>query len=214
MNEVTNWLTQVWRRAVVLPVLLHFARRDLKRGRLARAKARFLRCTQLVPFSFQAHFGLACIYLRERDYSRAQRELMLAKEIAPSRFRACKARLPELVGFIDSGFSDSVENVGNGTNQQVLSNGVSTASAVDDGWPGDWPRDRVGDLGGAWPGDGRSSSEHDIAHQASSEGPPFPGDFTNHDEWMKFRRMGPISTAEVATVDWDHVVSEIFRRDG
>ena len=186
MNEVTDWLTQIWRRTAVLPVLLHLARRDLKRGRLARAKARFLRCTQLVPFSFPAHFGLACIYLRERDYSRAQRELMLAREIAPSRFRACKARLSELGGFIDTSVGDGSTA---GAHPAALSNGVSTVSAVEDNW-----------LGESGSSDGWSA-----------DSPPFPGDFASHDEWMKFRRMGPISDAEVATVDWDHVVAQILR---
>lgn len=197
MNDVTDWLTQLWRRTVVLPVLLHLARRDLARGRLARAKARFLRCTQLVPFSFQAHFGLACIYLRERDYSRAQRELLLAKEIAPARYRECKERLPELVGLLDSGFSDAP---GGSTSQQILPGSVSTASAVEDGWPESRLPGGVPDL--VQPGSLPQGS-----------GGPRIGDCRDRGEWIKFRRMGPISEAEVATVDWDHVVSELQRRD-
>jgi len=98
MNALTDWCLQLYRRLVQVPCLLVVARRDLRRGRVVEAKARFIRCTHLVPFSFHAHFGLACIYLKERDFSRAQRELLLAQEIAPARFRAFQARLPELVG--------------------------------------------------------------------------------------------------------------------
>jgi len=172
MNEATAWIAQLWRRTFVLPVLLHLARRDLKRGRVAQAKARFLHCTQLVPFSFQAHFGLACIYLRERDYSRAQRELMLAKEIAPSRYRSYKARLPELVGLTDTAPSASAP--------QPAASEPAAPAAVHDDWP-------------------------------PESAPPFPGDFTDHDEWLKFRRMGPISSADAIGVDWDEVVARILR---
>ncbi len=92
MKSFTAWWLQLYRRLVQVPYLLLIARRDLGLGRVSEAKARFIRCTHLVPFSFHAHFGLACIYLKERDFSRAQRELLLAQEIAPARFRAFQER--------------------------------------------------------------------------------------------------------------------------
>ena len=101
MRGIASWLLHLWHRVVVVPWLLACARRDLARGDLPRAKARLLRATSLVPFSFKAHFGLACIYLKENDYSRAQRELMLAREIAPGRFRASKERLREFAGMAE-----------------------------------------------------------------------------------------------------------------
>lgn len=96
MDLSGNWWTRTWRRLAVVPVLLLLARRDLRRGRIARAKARYIRCTHLVPFSFHAHFGLACIYIRERDWLRARRELVLAREIAPRRYRVFESRIPDL----------------------------------------------------------------------------------------------------------------------
>ena len=175
MSGITTWFVHVWRRALVVPALLALARRDLTRGELAGAKARFLRCTHLVPFSFQAHFGLACIYLRERDFSRAQRELMLAREIAPSRFRASKGRLPEFAGLTEPSPALARKTTGL-TSLPLLKAGET-----------------VGNLPWSEPGE-----------------PPFPGDFLSYDEWLKFRRMGPISADEGGSVDWDRVIDDLY----
>lgn len=96
----TSWV-RVWNRLAVVPVLLWLAGRDLARGRRARAKSRFLRCADLLPDSFGAHFGLASIYLHERDYRRARRELLLAQEISPAQFRRRRESLPRVAGALD-----------------------------------------------------------------------------------------------------------------
>jgi len=102
MSAPRAWLARRWRRAVLLPVLISLAKKDLRNGHQARAKRRFERCARIAPFSFQAHFGLACVHLRERDHEQARRELLLAREIAPRRYRACRARLPDLVGRMEA----------------------------------------------------------------------------------------------------------------
>lgn len=96
----TSWV-RAWNRCAVVPVLLWLAGRDLARGRRARAKSRYLRCADLLPDSFGAHFGLASIYLHERDFRRARRELLLAQEISPRSFRRYRGRLPQVSGVVD-----------------------------------------------------------------------------------------------------------------
>jgi hypothetical protein len=171
MSGPKIWFSNLWRRTVVVPVLVRLARRDLERGELVRAKQRFLRCAHLVPFSFQAHFGLACLYLREHDYARARRELMLAREIAPARYLASQARLPEPMGRPDAARLTS--------RQGAVSQSASAASALaEDRWNG--------------------------------VEPPYPGDFADHDEWERFRRMGSFRAAETVAVDWDQVAKALL----
>lgn len=95
MDGFFPWLRLTWLRLTVLPVLVLLAERDLRKGELASARDRFLRCARLVPYSFRAHFGLARVYLRARDYDLARREILLAEQISPARFERSRAQLPD-----------------------------------------------------------------------------------------------------------------------
>jgi hypothetical protein len=95
MDGFFPWLRLTWLRLTVLPVLVLLAERDLRRGELASARDRFMRCARLVPYSFRAHFGLARVYLRARDYGLARREILLAEQISPARFARSRAQLPD-----------------------------------------------------------------------------------------------------------------------
>jgi hypothetical protein len=97
---------------------------------------------------------------------------MLAKEIAPSRYRSYKARLPEMVGLSDPTSSYA--------SPKPASSEPAAPAAVHDDWP-------------------------------PESTPPFPGDFTDHDEWLRFRRMGPISAADTLGVDWDDVIARLLK---
>jgi len=70
------------------------AEHDLRRSRLLSARRRFLKAASRAPASFRAHFGLARVYLETHDVALARRELVLARQLAPARFREVRRQLP------------------------------------------------------------------------------------------------------------------------
>lgn len=80
-------LRRWYRKTAVLPLLLLSARIQRYRGRPDLAKAKLLRAVALVPSSFRAHLRLGALFLEEREFYRAKREFLLAREISPGRFR-------------------------------------------------------------------------------------------------------------------------------
>ncbi len=186
MQGILAWLTTTIRRLTVLPVLVALAERDLASGRLTAAKARFQRCARLVPFSFRAHFGLACVYLRERDFQRAQRELLLARQIAPARFLAMRPRLPAV----------------------PMSDGSARYA------PPSLPAVALGEpLRPGLSGIEGLSGPDGLSGLTGIGGPDTMGDCVNAEEWERFHRMGPIRPDEAVAVDWERVLAEILNAD-
>jgi hypothetical protein len=94
MRRIVELITTFWSRVFVVPLLLALAEHDLRRDRLLSARRRFLLAAARYPASFRAHFGLARVYLCTDDVALARRELVLARQLAPARFRELRRQLP------------------------------------------------------------------------------------------------------------------------
>ncbi len=92
---LTSLVPAIWSRVVVVPVLIALAEHDLRRGRFLAARRRFLRAAARGPASFRAHFGLARVYFQTGDVALARRELVVARQLAPARFREVRRQLPQ-----------------------------------------------------------------------------------------------------------------------
>jgi hypothetical protein len=100
MSEVTSSIRAVYRRLAILPYLLLSARFH-QHSKPDLAKERLLRATMIVPTCFQAHLRLGAIYLDEKDFYRAKREFLLARELNPGKFRRLYPMLSNRSGDIN-----------------------------------------------------------------------------------------------------------------
>ncbi len=87
MQGIVARLRGVYRRVAVLPLLLLAARYYRYRSNFPAAKGMLQRAATIVPTCFSAHLRLGSLYLDERDFARAKREFLRAREINPGKFR-------------------------------------------------------------------------------------------------------------------------------
>jgi len=169
------FLSHIYRKIAVLPVLLLAARYHRYRGRPDLARERLIQAAHLVPTSFHAHLRLGAIYLEGHDFYRAKREFLLARDIHPAKFR----RLYPLV----TGASGDV-------NINLFYFPGYTDSEPEREAPKNFLTEFIGE-----PND-ESRSPSVVSRF---------GDFSSYREVRKFREMGTFREDELQGLDWDEV---------
>ncbi len=94
MSHAVRLAVTVWNRIVVVPLLLVRGERAMRGHRAAVARARFMAAVARAPSCFRAHFGLARAHAAAGRDAAARRELVIARHLAPSRFRELRRTLP------------------------------------------------------------------------------------------------------------------------
>jgi len=175
----------LWRRLTV-PFRFLLARYRYRRGDLRAARLGCQRLIRDVPKHFGARILLGHIHLRQKDFVRAKREFLTARDIDPTRFR-------RLTSSLDGRPTDSG---GIRINLFYFSNASGGADEV--------PADAEEFFG--------ALLDDDDWCEGRDEGLRF-GDFMNYREYRKFRSMPAITEEEIADTDWDDVLEELYDSD-
>lgn len=170
-------------RMAASTIIYPLATFSLRTGNWERARHRLSWVIQHHPRHFGSHVQLGKLYLRLGNRVQALRLLNQARWIDPLRFE--RTELPrEIYATLGCDPTMNTHDLVIGPGKRAVSRQKASSLGLDGG-------------GGLMAADAETEAEFSFR------------DFTDRDEYMRFRNLPPITEQEVSMVDWDNLLTRL-----